>query len=93
MSAKLVFAWIFTIGVTLFIAAGVALGVQGNITSTARLGVIAPAVLLGAGLWYVMVRGKSGEGLRLALSSAALVLCLVVVGIGAFLFYVAALDM
>ena len=93
MSAKLVFAWIFTAIVTLCVAAGVALGVQGNINSTARLGIIAPPVLVGAALWYVMVRGKSGEGLRLALSSAALVLCLVLVGIGAFLFYVAALDM
>jgi cytochrome bd-type quinol oxidase subunit 2 len=93
MSAKLVFAWIFTVVVTLFIVAGVTVGLQGNITSTVRLGIIAPAVLVGAGLWYVMVRGKSAEGLRLAVSSAALVLCLVIVGIGAFLFYVAALDM
>ena len=93
MSAKLVFAWIFTGLVTLFVAVGVAFGVQGNITPTARLGIIAPPVLVGAGLWYVMVREKSGEGLRLAFSFAALALCLILVGVGAFLFYMASYDM
>ena len=77
MSAKLVFAWILAILVVLVAAAGVIFGFQAATARSdgfARLA-IAALVFIGAGLLYVMARGKFGEGLRLALSGGAFVLC------------------
>jgi hypothetical protein len=78
MSAKLVFAWILAILVVLVAAGGVIFGFQAATARSdgfARLA-IAALVFVGAGLLYVMARGKFGEGPRLALSGGALVLSL-----------------
>lgn len=94
MSAKLVIAWIFTTLVvllwtysawlTFIVHRGEQLGFQGTISSLARLdlsvlAVTAALVVITAGLLFVMIRRKFGEGSRLALSFGALALCFVLV--------------
>jgi hypothetical protein len=93
MSAKLILAWILAVLVIVVAVTGVVVGFQAATARSdglARLA-IAALVLIGAGLLYVMVRGKFGEGLRLALSGGAFVLCLALLGF--WVFTAAAFDM
>jgi hypothetical protein len=87
MSAKLILAWILAILAIVLAVAGVVFGYQAATARSdgfARLA-IAALVLIGGGLFYVMVRGKFGEGLRLALSGGAFALCLALLGFWVFI--------